>query len=376
MRAKVTARAIQAGERSEGLDPLIHVEEAPAADLSEEQRVEVQDTVLAEPFEDEKELFKEVRLLKRIEGTPYRIITRKAVLEPHEQLASIGLALGGVISLLFVGSILLQRFVSKKTWKPFYQNLNELRNYSIEDGKDIRLTPSDIDEFRALNEAVRTLVDRARSEHRALKQFTENAAHEIQTPLAVIRKDLEEMLQAPDLSEEAAHRIRSSLSSVERLSRMTKTLLFLTRLEHEKDLRKEELELRGILEELLEQYQDRLSQKGLFLQKDLDEVTLEADRSLIEVLFSNVLSNAIKHNIEKGWIVIELDQKQLRVRNSGTPLERDPEAMFGRFSKGDPSSRSSGLGLSIVRKICERYGWKADYKVGNGEHEVTVRFDP
>jgi len=105
-----------------------------------------------------------------------------------------------------------------------------------------------------------------------------------------------------------------------------------------------------------------------------DNVQIKVNPYLAEVLFSNLIKNAIRHNIEGGKIIIELTGKQLMISNSGSALMTDPENLFKRFYKSSTSKESLGLGLSIVQKICEVYDFRLNYDYQNDLHRIRVDF--
>ena len=95
---------------------------------------------------------------------------------------------------------------------------------------------------------------------------------------------------------------------------------------------------------------------------------------LADILLSNILSNAIRHNISEGKIIIELKNNSLTISNTGNVLETSPEKLFDRFQKASASSESVGLGLSIVKQICDTYSFKVNYTHARGMHTIILLF--
>ncbi len=94
---------------------------------------------------------------------------------------------------------------------------------------------------------------------------------------------------------------------------------------------------------------------------------------LLDVLLNNLLSNAIKHNVAGGRVSITLRDRTLTVGNTGLPMVgNDTERLFERFGKGDADNQSLGLGLSIVREICKRYGYRLTYENRGEWHEIIL----
>ncbi len=356
------------------LSPLIQVKMTASPERSSST---IKDTVIYEPIEDEKELYKELSTVERIQGNNYRITIRQVAIEPNDYIESIGGSLGVVLLLLLGGLYFGNRYISKSIWDPFYHNLSVLKHYSLEEDQAVhpRLKTSDITEFQEMDRAIENLTERIRADYNTLKEFSENASHEMQTPLAVIRTRLEELLQDPNLSEEQANSIRSVLSASSKLSRSNQTLLLLAKLDNQQFSKTSSVDLFEMLNKELEQFSDILQEKGIELKKELKSVIIrKTDPSLVEMLLSNLFRNAIKHNLPGGWIEVYLNKGLLKISNSGPPISHEPQRMFERFRKGDPSSPSSGLGLSVVKKICDIHGWKVDYTVAEGRHRISITF--
>jgi signal transduction histidine kinase len=96
--------------------------------------------------------------------------------------------------------------------------------------------------------------------------------------------------------------------------------------------------------------------------------------SLADIMISNLLNNAIKHNILGGELIINLIPRELSIKNSGKALRIEPEKLFDRFVKESTSNESIGLGLSLVKQICETYNFKVSYNYEHSRHEIKVNF--
>jgi two-component system, OmpR family, sensor histidine kinase QseC len=101
---------------------------------------------------------------------------------------------------------------------------------------------------------------------------------------------------------------------------------------------------------------------------------LNMNPALTDVLISNLISNAIKHNIQDGSINIELNDKIVKITNTGEKLDEPPDELFSRFKKAKVDSDSLGLGLSIVKKITELYKMNISYTYSNNMHTITIEF--
>jgi len=226
-----------------------------------------------------------------------------------------------------------------------------------------------------LNRVVEQLSDRVRSDFRAMKEFSENASHEMQTPLAIIRSKLEVLLQDPQLSQTISAEVHAALNAVQRLSRMNQALLLITKIEHGQFSEVHEILVGDVIHRQLDELSELMRLKELKVNWERNEaVTVHAHPELSEILISNLVGNAIKHNAKKGEITIDVHPGGFSITNTSPSVVSQPSEMFRRFSKADASSTSLGLGLSISEKICHRYGWRITYSTNGNKHTVSVNF--
>src|SRR5450759_1607266 len=106
----------------------------------------------------------------------------------------------------------------------------------------------------------------------------------------------------------------------------------------------------------------------------LDEALVEMNEVLADILISNLLSNAVRFNVDRGFIKCHVDDRYLIFTNSGLPLTTDPEVLFRRFHKGSDNPQSVGLGLSIVKKIADSYGMQISYTCRDTIHEIKLHY--
>ena len=304
----------------------------------------------------------------------YQITVRQVILQPHDIFNSIGIVLIIVFGALLMGIMLLNRYISNRIWHPFYKTLSTIKSFSLNQKEKVGFDQSNIQEFSELNQDVEALISKIQSDYHSLKSFTENASHELQTPLAVIRAKLDEMAQQKDLSEEVFGLIIPINAAVEKLSRMNKALLLLTKIENSQFGEDSEISIDKILENNIMLLDDFIEQKKINLEVKYGNVRLISNPLLVEILLSNLLSNAVKHNLDSGWIKVELNQNTLSISNSGKEYNGDVNHLFNRFSKSDANSESLGLGLAISHSICKALNWDINYHIKAESHQFTVHF--
>lgn len=308
-----------------------------------------------------------------VRGRPYLLQVRNSMLDRDDLIESIVEVQVLLLLLLLSGLLLINRRLSQRIWKPFYLTLERLRAYTVEQDPPLRLDPSSISEFDDLNRSLRELTDRTRKTYLAQREFTENASHEIQTPLAIFQSKLELLLQTDPLNQEQAGLISDLADASQRLVRLNKSLILLTRIENQQFPDTDRLSLTSVLEKAFAHLDPQIRARQIVLEKDLrEDPVLEANRTLLEVLVSNLLQNAIRHNIPGGLIRVTAGKHELLVQNTGKSTPLDPQQVFLRFFKDSTDPNSIGLGLQIVLQISALYGWTAAYTYRDGLHTFSI----
>jgi signal transduction histidine kinase len=369
---KVIKRSIKRNSILPNYYPFIEIREVSA---QSERSFETIDTLIFDAFEKRKIPFRQISLVSVINGKEYFIAARDTLLEEDDLLEAIAIVTGSVFILLLVSLYFINRKLSLKIWLPFYKTLDELKEFS-HDRPGFKLSSvSQLYEFTELNKTLEKLTQKVISDYQSLKRFTEDASHEIQTPLAVIQSKLETLMQYPNLKKGQAELINSAYVYTLRISKLTQTLLLLTKIANDQFPEKREINLSELLEEKINMFEDHIFEKSLTLNKEIKpECFLETNFFLAESLVINLIGNAVKHSITGGMINIKLDKNHLEISNRGEPLPVPASKLFDRFYKTDKSSDSLGLGLAIVREICRLNKWEIKYVYEDNLHKVVVKF--
>jgi len=318
--------------------------------------------------------FRQLEFPVNVAGAWYRAVVRKSE-EKTEDLIELTLKITLlIIALLLVALFAINRLVLNRLWRPFYSTLRKLQQFNLAGGQAMQLEPTSINEFRQLNEAVSQMATQAVDEYNEVKHFTENASHEMQTPLAILSSKLE-LLHQTELDEAQAQHVAALAGTVNRLSKLNQSLILLTRIDNRQFAGKRSISLAGVVRAQAAHFEELLLARDIRLSLELsDSGVVDMNETLADVLVLNLLTNAIKHNFDGGSIRIIVASHQLVMSNTGAPPTEDPQVYFERFRKGSARPDSLGLGLSIVKKICHAYGFFIRYDFTEGEHRVTVEF--
>jgi signal transduction histidine kinase len=352
--------------------PFIEIREVSP---QKEQSFKTIDTLIFNVFEKREIPFRQISLVTVINGREYFIAARDTLIEEDDLLEVIAIVTGLVFVLLLVSLYFINRKLSLKIWQPFYKTLDELKEFS-HDRPGFKLSSeSQLYEFTELNKTLEKLTRKVISDYQSLKRFTEDASHEIQTPLAVIQSKLEILMQYPDLKKDQAELINSAYVYTLRISKLTQTLLLLTKIANDQFPDKKTVNMAELIGEKIKMFEDHILGKSLTLSADIKpDCLLETNFFLAESLVINLIGNAVKHNIKRGMIYIVLDKTHLEISNSGEMLPIPASKLFDRFYKTDKSSDSPGLGLAIVKEICRLNKWEIKYVFEDNLHKFVVNF--
>ena len=323
------------------------------------------DTLMINRYSNELVPFREYRFLNKLGQHAYVVSIRKSLIESNELLQFITIVM---LVALSIGLLLLYWFqttISKTIWQPFYNTLSKAKSFDVNEGQGLTLPTEDIHEFTELNSSLTKMTTKIADDYRNLKEFTENASHEIQTPLALINSRVEELIQAKNMSGENMRWIQDIHESTMRLSRLNQALLLLTKIENRQFHDKETLNLSKIVNTKLGELEEIFTHKQITVTHiNNGSFMVDIHPALADVLITNLLNNAVKHNLPvNGRISILSENSQLTFANSGPALTAPPEELFERFRKQNATSGSLGLGLAIVKTICTVYDLDITYSM-------------
>lgn len=317
--------------------------------------------------------FRQLRTVIAVNGHNYEVIIREPETETDDLIQLI-LFITSIIAVFFILILfIINRLMLQKMWKPFQYILAQIQRFNLSTQTGITVQQTDITEFEALNNAVLLMSGKVNQEYHSLKNFTENASHEMQTPLAILNARLDLLIQNENISEKEIGQLQEMYSAVSRLTRLNKSLLLLTKIENRQFSETESIQLDQIIEEKIIQFADLIKAKNITIEKDIQSSELKMNHHLAEIVINNLLSNAIHHNHENGSITISLEREELMISNTGSSSIVDPEKVFERFQKSG-QSEGLGLGLAIVKQICDQYNFIIRYSQSDDLHIIRLVF--
>ncbi|MCF6185769.1 MAG: HAMP domain-containing histidine kinase [Bacteroidales bacterium] len=301
-------------------------------------------------------------------------ITRSLEQSDH-LIISVLLMITMVTIMVVVGMFFLNQHISRKAWKGFYDTLRKIYHFKVNSFDEFSPIPTEIKEFEDLNNTIISLTNRIKEDYFNLKEYSENVSHELQTPLAIINSKMELLLQYPDYCDEQLEIISEVFNASIRLSKLNKSLMLLTKIENKQFAEPETISLAKTIEQKINEFDDLIQSKEIELIKKVNkDFYFKIDPYFAGILFANLIKNSIRYNFRGGKIVICVDEGKFSISNSGKEKIKNPELIFKRFYKNSESKNSLGLGLSIVKKICDSYGFRIKYSFADKMHTFTVTF--
>jgi len=265
------------------------------------------------------------------------------------------------------------RFVTKRLWRPFNDTLRKIEQFNIENSDLPVFLPTHIKEFSRLNDYLTHLMKKSKESYLAQKEFTQNASHELQTPLALMQGKLDLLLQE-GLNESQSHIVQDMYQVNSRMSRLNKNLLLLAKIENDAYSQKEEIDLLAFVSTLCTLYASVKTNSQLKVINNVQKRVVLCNSILLESLINNLVVNAIRHSKPDSPITIAINQASLLVSNEAYAGALDKENLFERFNFSNSASRGNGLGLAIVKAICDYHHWLVAYSFQDNKHCFSVFF--
>jgi len=308
------------------------------------------------------------------DGQYYELKLMISILERDDMVEAMLWYLGALFLLFLICTSIGIQLVLKGVFRPLHRLLDWL--HCIQPGKEVPPldNPTKIREFRQLSDAALDMGNRSYKAYEEQKQFIENASHELQTPLAIVRGKVELLAESEGMTEQQMEQLDEIYATLGRAVKLNKSLLLLSRIENGQYTEMEDVSVDEILDELLPDLMDIYEHKQVRLIRKREEqpFIIRCNHSLAQILVSNLVKNSLLHNREGGELQVLTTPTSLVIKNTGdVPL--DGEKLFRRFYHGmDGKKDSTGLGLAIARSIALSSSLKLTYEWQNGMHTFRL----
>ena len=333
------------------------------------------DTLIFNKEEQRYQLYRQLGFTEVVNNQAYSIRIFKSLEETDNLIIRIIMTMTFLVIGLIITLLVVNRYSSKLVWSVFYDTVDKINRYDLNSHEDFASLESDVKEFSDLNRVLQSMTERIKNDYLNLKEYTENASHEIQTPLAIINNKLELLLQSGEMNEKQCKALADAYEATIRLSRYNSTLILLAKIENKQFPESREVSPEEIITKQLDNLDDLIRSRKLRVTRHFSPgVTAQMNPYLAEMLIVNLVKNAIRHNTREGELRVEVNDDGLQISNSGPGKPLDSQILFQRFFKSSTSPESLGLGLSIVQKICVLYGFEISYTFRENLHCMQVYF--
>ncbi|WP_018341795.1 sensor histidine kinase [Cytophaga aurantiaca] len=331
------------------------------------------DTLMYMENEDDLEAVRLLKTVFTINHTDYyELNILSSMVEEDDLIEDLFYSLIWLYAILLVSIFLVNTFLLRKIWKPFYDLLNQLENFNLS-SSNFQPLKTNVHEFKLLNNSVSDLLKKNIELYTSQKQFIENASHELQTPLAISINKLELLAEKNELTETDLYMVASVIENLQRLTRLNKSLLLLSKIENKQFSDEETVSVNEIVNRLAEDFSDLASFKNISIEVvQHAELSVKMNKDLADVLLGNLIKNAVVHNSSNGYVKIILEQDSVLIENSGDQT-LDAQHIFKRFYKNAAEKNTTGLGLAIVKTVADKYGFEITYSY-NDKHCFRIGF--
>ncbi|GEM54119.1 two-component sensor histidine kinase [Flavobacterium branchiophilum NBRC 15030 = ATCC 35035] len=266
--------------------------------------------------------------------------------------------------LILILLFFIARFITGKSIKPVQTIIDTSKEITKDNlHKRIKL-PDNKDELYILSHTINDLLDRIENAIIREKQFTSDASHELRTPLTIIKGTLEVLVRKPRTQKEYEEKITFSITEIDRLNELITELLFLARVEnHLQKIDNQLFSINAVVSDYLSRYQNKIQTKEIQINFNTSQdFKVVSDPYWVAICIKNILSNAIKYSKPQAAITISVretpQEHELMIADNGIGIKSsDLEKIFQPFFRSNaienPDIKGSGLGLSIVKKICD-----------------------
>lgn len=327
------------------------------------------------PYDGEEEPYRVLRTgFYDAKGRPYLLEIRTSTVEEDDYLINLAISLAVLYVVIIFSVLVVNYFVLSRAWMPFYNILHKMNEYRFGEVKSFVKPKTNVKEFLELGANFESMIVRNEKTFIDQKRFLENASHELQTPLTIAISKIDLLLMDDTLNKSQLQRIVETKQSLYRLINLNKSLLMLSRIENDQYTNTSVVSLNLVFEQILEELKEVLEFKGITVVYTVKEdMKVYANFDLMTILFSNLLRNAIKYNLDAGRIEISVSEVEIQVQNTSHSGALSTDYIFERFYKGKQDNNSNGLGLSIVSSIIDKYPYlKMTYLYKNEMHVFSI----
>ncbi len=334
------------------------------------------DTLIQTRNENEREPFRKVQtVFEDPKGNFYELTIITSMVEEDDLIEDLMYSLiwlyGITLFILFLFNFVFGKWI----WRAFFKTIEKLRNLRIGTKRELDFPKTSITEFRQLQQTLNEVIASNYDTFQQQKHFISSASHELQTPLAISVNRLELLSESENLDESHIAQLDDVIRTLEKLAKMNRSLLLISQIENNQFQESEIVSIPEVIRETVQALEELIAFRNIRLEfEETEPCHTRMNRELAGIVISNLLRNAIHNNVRNGQIRIRTDVHSLIISNSGLKAALDEHKLFRRFNKNPENAQSIGLGLSIVKTICDLYGIAITYRFDEDMHTFFLQF--
>lgn len=350
------------------------VKEITADEAQVKPHIVYRDSMIYMPFKKETEPARILTTIyKDANGKFYELVVSIPSIEKNDLKEAILYWIIFLYFALLLCILLFNIWVYQRSNRPLHKLLSWLDAYKIGKVNTPLKNDTKITEFKKLNETVVKSIKRSEEIFEEQKQFIGNASHEIQTPLAVCRNRLEILMEDESLTENQLEQLAKTHQTLEYITRLNKTLLLLSKIDNKQFPNNDEINFNSVIIKNIQDYKEvyehlninvKIKESGIFHHM--------MNKTLADILVNGLLKNAFVHNVKDGIIRIEISPSKIIFKNSGQESALDPKLIFKRFYQETRKPDSSGLGLALIKSICDLENLQINYAFDENLHFFEI----
>lgn len=281
-----------------------------------------------------------------------------------------------IFIVLSLALLITMRFITHRLWLPFDDTLAKVEKFNLTQSEIPKFCDTKTIEFLRLNHSLSHMMQKDKTAYLIQKEFTENASHELQTPIAIMLSKLDLLMQE-EMNERQMTLVADLYQLSNRMSHLNRNLLLLAKIENAQYADMENIDIAEMLSVSLPMYSALQNSVSLNIEDQRSKhcKQLLANPILTECLLKNLIVNAIRHSKTDGEVRIRLENNSLTVSNSSEGRGAlNADILFQRFRSGDAKNKGNGLGLAIVKAICDFHHWTVRYDFEEERHRFIVSY--
>lgn len=332
----------------------------------------IYDSLIYSKYEGEQVIYRVLKFnVDTREGT-YQVLLSQPTLEEDDLMSAVVISLSLLLLFFLIAYSWVSTYYTRILWRPFYLLLEQLRRFRIDRQQPDRMPVCGIEEFDEMGNTISDMMGKMHNDYLSLKELTENTSHELQTPLSILKMKLEMLQQQETDNEKVMDLVRDMQHTVSRMTRFNRALLLIARINNDQFANVEQVNLNEYITEYLSAYEDILQDKSVTIVWDSRApFVVPMNRMLAERLVMNLIVNAVRYNVIGGCLRVETTENSIKIANTYGNIIPSGD-LFARFTRSSHDSESTGLGLTIVKSICQKSGLKVEVSVNKVEFCTIV----